>query len=91
MGSGRFLVVGADAAFLAEALRALEAVGASVVVARTPLSAVWALERTHFDAVVCGCADLRRELSAHWPSVVAIASHELPKDHGDLARWLETL
>lgn len=90
-GSGRFLVVDADEAFLAEATQALEAVGASVVVAQTPLSAVWALDRASFDAVVCGCANLRRELREHWPSVAAIPRRELPSDPSALARWVETL
>ncbi len=90
-GPGRFLVVDADEAFLAEAMQALEAVGASVVVAQTPLSAVWALERASFDAVICGCADLRREVRRHWPSVASIPPRELPKDPGDLARWVQTL
>ncbi len=84
-------MVDADEAFLAEAMQALEAVGASVVVAQTPLSAMWALERASFDAVVCGCAVLRRELREHWPSVAAIPRRELPTDPGDLARWVQTL
>ncbi len=90
-GSGRFLVVDADAAFLAEATEALEAVGASVVVAQTPLSAVWALERTSFDAVVCSNTDLRHALRKHWPSMAAIPRRELPTDPADLARWMQTL
>lgn len=85
------LIVDADAAFLAEAMQALQAVGASVVVAQTPLAACWALEREDFDAIVCDWEPLVEHVKRQWPGVAPVSRDELPKDLDALHRWARAL
>ena len=74
----RVLIVDDDPAFLSFARDGLRSV-ARVDIAQTPLEALWALERNHFDAVVCdlvlGRNDGRHLLEtvrARWPDAARV-------------------
>lgn len=74
------LIVDQEEAFLDEAARVLRSIGVPVRVARTPLAAVWALEREPVAVVVCDWSPLVDQVRDQYPGVQWLPREAIVRD-----------